>query len=312
MPGGLQRSWVSRAALARMLGAMLLCAPGLLAVAAEALPDYTFLIHVQPHEAPLCEALPVASCLEVAPAIAATGEIEFDLLLIARNEPPWDGAVLHLRWPFEWEYEFAELCTQDGFVDPVGSDLYLTIPTLAGAPGDPELLALGCVVLTAGAWGALELEVLEPMGPDATYEIASPARAGLGCGGCPRIHCAEHPAYPVFTPDSLTFVLEEGASDSRQFLVVAENDEPGSILVFSSSEDWLAVELDGAPGPGAYEVTVTVDAAALAPGSYLGWVRAATDECTDCAPVFLTVTAASTPARPESWGRVKRRFQPPR
>lgn len=216
-------------------------------------------------------------------------------------------AVVLLHWPEGWTLLLAEICHPLEIIQLEGYGVRLSIPGLLGAPQAGDLTSLGRVVLEVTSWGEVDLEMAWWNDPEADYELLTPARAGLPCDGCPRWPCDARPVYPRFSPTSLMFAMVPVSTAALPFHVIATGTGGGGGFEFSEETEWMTIE-EQYIWIGEYDVTVTVDTAGLEPGDYTGWVTTTRVACSECTPVFLTVTGDDTPVEPESWGRLKQRF----
>ncbi len=284
-------------------------------------------IHVQPADPQFCAQGPIADCGQIVMTTPSLGILDFDLFFV----PPeyWTPDYIELlefscTWPAEWGFVGVEACVGELTFEQQGHELTASIDIPSwwqpGVPDPPTtenffpVLRVTLDVTATGRFNCPTSRVWTHLGGEpGLYPYAGAhawARAGHPCGNCGWV-CAGGPECDP-DPDSwlqfpLVVEMEVAPGETVTANRVVEIGTESCPAVFESTAEWLSV--NAAPLlSGGYEAVLTADASALGPGLYETWVHVTTEHCMECLQVLLRVRE-DTPARPESWGRIKSRFR---
>ena len=294
---------------------------------ANPLPEGAFMVHVQQPAATSCASWPATTCEEITQYTSASGLLEFDLYLypLAYGELPVNTAVFECAWPPDWGFVDAELCGGAlGSIDPGGATALISATWPDCPPVVDGLFLVGRVLLDVTNHGSFIAycdtgsELVFGCPPEIATEwfLEGRAEAGVTCS-YRFVDCLfQGVCQPEVEPQAV--VLEAPAGGSAQAVVTAyihgmHGLEPCHGLMFETTVPWLDYSTEWVAGDEC-AVTLTVDASALEPGDYSGWLRAI-NETVACTHISLEVLGAQGVPDPElpptedsrevSWGRVK-------
>ncbi len=268
-------------------------------------PEATIFVHVQSVDPDYCATCPITTCEEIEQYSPLVGQLEFDLFYhtmfeIGRPEE----LFLVIELPEEWSYVGFEHCIPGDWDVVVNGNVVeiLMMPMIDLGSFD----LVGRLVLDAPDFGHLQHligHVITDEGGE-HYLFGAGGEAGRACGTC--IVSCENDYYcsPVLSPDELDLEVAAGSTTTASLMGHALNPTSGPCAAeFAASEPWMEVDVLELE-LGTYELTLTIDAAELSPGDYVGWIENTTSDCSRCAEIEVFVTDG-VPIRARTWGYLK-------
>jgi hypothetical protein len=279
---------------------------------ANPLPAAALLIHVHPWVPAFCQDNPVSGCSQVVQYSEIEGDVEFDIFLANPYGfiPPFSNAAMTVRWGEYWQFSSFEDCL-GGDVTISGGEHQAGLQIVYDSPISPgSWLLLGRIRMQVSGFGALSFSDVAFDGE--FWGLVGGGQAGVECTYS-RINCGNlmEPCGAILQPDLLELHVPQGGTATGTITVrTTWNGGMPCPVQFMEAADWM--ELDIAWDEYYYqgELTVTVDAAGLAPGVYPAVIRAES-EIVYCASVLVEVdpvTAVPDPdpaTRSSTWGGVK-------
>ena len=285
---------------------------------ANPLPDSALLIHVHPWDPAFFQNNPISGCTQVVQYSEIEGDVEFDVFLANPYGfiAPFSNASMTVRWGEYWQFTSFQDClggvvTTSGGEHEVGLQIAYESPIAPGA-----WLLVGRFRMQVNGFGALSFSGVSFDGQ--FWGIVGPAQAGVECTysflNCSNLMtpCGAH-----VDPDLLELHVPQGGTVTGTLSAwTGWNGGMPCPVQFMETADWM--ELDVAWDEYHYqaELTVTVNAAGLAPGVYPAVIRAV-GQIVYCVSVVVDVEPVSSIPDPEpvtrlsSWGRIKARYRPP-
>jgi hypothetical protein len=185
------------------------------------------------------------------------------------------------------------------FVEPEGGvsevAFYLDDPDRSGAPVQVERSAPYDLAGTNGDGTAVPFDTASL--PDGSHEVTAEVERSDGSSEVVSASLTVANVSPAlaFSPESLSFTVEEGSGAVAQTAELAATD--GSAAAFTASADRTWVSVSPASGSTPETLTVSVDASGLGPGTHSATLTAeAGGYAAGTLAVTLTVTEATTSA----------------
>jgi hypothetical protein len=289
------------------------------AVLANPLPPGLILPHVQPPVANFCDD-PITACSQLVQHTTSQGLLEFDLFLYPTIFPgPIEVSRMQtaVEWPSEWSFLDYEICHDgQGTVDILNDGAILDIAWPTCPMLTDEIFLAVRFTLLVDRHGELrsrqgyESKVVFGCPPvDSLDMYVSSGEAGVECAYCDQPCDLSWACMPDPDPTSLALeVIEGGSTTSAIHVPIVGGDLITPCAIdFVVTESWMQVTATEL-GWQDWSVTLEVQTAGLAPGSYDGWVRMES-ECVGCTYVTLEVlpegTAADDGLVTTTWGRLK-------
>jgi hypothetical protein len=298
--------------------AVLLAACALASIGSAALanpsPSGIVYTHIHAGGGDFCSALPVSTCQEIVQVTDATGVLNFDMILPCWWLGEWlcegSSIVFTVKWPAAWQFVDASVCGSGASVVQVDNGATFSIGSMDGAPASGLLVGLGRLVLNVTSEGSTWFTHISS--PDFSCDWVGGRISG--CGNCMRSRCGDwEPMRPVLPAPVLELAAGDSGRAVGQFHVDSAGFEDGDLeYTFSASEPWitLAPVSVGQSYYPEYDVTVTADALALAPGVHEAWIEVHAPYCYECEWIIVTVPETDPPAADEeTWGSLKTRFR---
>jgi hypothetical protein len=262
--------------------------------------------HVQVTDPQFCSENGITSCWMIDQYASENGTMDFALFF-----QPWllIGASIHqlradINWPAGWQYVGTEACL--GEIETVlgddGVSLICTFPE--GAALADNFFLIGKITLSVAERGYFNIYEMDYNTYDDEWFwcIGVDARAGYDCPGCSYSCDDEDQCTPYFDQSDLNLTAIEGETAVAEFHGSSAGDSYCDIY-FTTEFDWIELEAEET-GDASYDVTVTANAADLAPGLYEGWITGTTPSCSVCRYVIFEVLSLS-PIEETSWGQIK-------
>ena len=307
-----------RGRVPRYLGLVILAwAATALPASANPLPTCAVVVHVQAWDPDLCDHNTIGSCEDATQYSEIEGDVEFDLYLDNPFEalPPFEVLTTTVQWPAAWQFTSFESCsggnvTLSVAAQQVGVEIQYELPLMPGG-----WTYLGRLRMQVSGFGALEFA---PLGLDGgLYGEFGPAQAGVECSYS-YLECSSlmPPCSAYLQVDAIELHVPQEGTGVATVLVWRGWDGMSPCSVeFLEAAEWMAVDVVWDEYGYEGVLSVRVDAAGLAPGTYEAMLRV-TSEIVECVPVTLYVEPvasapdAGTPAvQQTSWGELKRAFR---
>jgi hypothetical protein len=281
------------------------------------MPECAVVVHVQAWDADFCENNTIGMCEEATQYSEIEGDVEFDLYLDNPYGmlPSCSVLTMTAQWPSAWQFTSFESCS-GGTVNlsfgtqRVDVELHYDLPRFLGA-----WTYLGRFRMQVSGFGALEFSGLGIDG--GLWGTFGPAQAGVECGYS-YLECSSlmPPCSAALLVDAIEMhVPQEGTGVEALDVWRGWNGMNPCPVDFLEAADWM--EVDVVWDEYGYEgvMSVTANAAGLAPGTYPAVIRIAS-EIVNCIPITLYVEpVAAVPGggaplvHETSWGGLKQTFR---
>ena len=263
--------------------------------------------HVQVTDPQFCSTNGITDCTMIDQYSSESGLLDFALFFqpIEYLPAPIHQLFVELRWPEGWEFSGAEACLGECEETLVDNGVRLTFTFAEGDASMDSFFLAGKVTLNVAERGYLDIvDVLFTTFETGEYEgFGFSARAGYNCGDCSHPCNLEDICWPLFDDSDVHLTATEGETAVFEFTGSAGGMSPLCDIAFNSDFDWISLDVVEVEYLN-YNVTVTADAAELAPGIYEGWVNGSTPSCYLCRYVVFEVLSLS-PIEDRTWGRIK-------
>lgn len=285
--------------------------------AANPIPPSAVLVHVQRVDSNWCDLNRVASCAEIVQSTDVSGPLEFDLFFydpLVMDHGHLERLSTVVEWSERWQMLNWEICHGgEGTVEIDGNEASLDLSWPGGGePMTTEVLLAArffVVVDGPGYFGQVDPVVGEavlrswPTGPP--FDLSPKqcaAEAGSPCDDC-HTSCDLHiPCRPTADPSKIDIVLVEGESTRAEVEVRLRGWSGCGPTTFVTTAEWLNATPELSSGT--WRVALDIDASALRPGDYTGYLRAE-NECAGCAELNLLVIPTPSPVVSSTWGHIK-------
>lgn len=300
------------------IAALTICSAVAAGVAsANPLPDSALLIHVHPWTPTFCQSNPISGCAQVIQYSEIEGDVEFDVFLANPYGfiAPFSNAAMTVRWGEYWQFTSFQDClggvvTTSGGEHEVGLQIAYDSPVAPGA-----WLLIGRFRMQVSGFGGLSFSGVSFDGQ--FWGIVGPAQAGVECTysflNCSNLMppCGAH-----VDPDLLELHVSQGGTVTGTMIAwVGWNAGIPCPVEFMETADWMELDVAWNEYHDQAELTVTVNAAGLAPGAYPAVIRAVS-QIVYCVSVLVEVEPVSSVPDPDpvtrfsSWGGIKARYGP--
>ena len=283
---------------------------------ANPLPDSALLIHVHSWDPGFCQNNPISSCPDVVQYAEVEGDVEFDLFLANPYGfiSSFANASMTVSWPQNWQLTSFESCS-GGTVTTNPGDHLVGVQIDYQAPFEPGPWAfLGRFRMQVSGFGALAFSSVSFGGQ--FYGVVGPAQAGVDCTysslDCSNLMpaCGAH-----IQPDLLELHVPQGGTVTGTMTAwTSWNGFQPCPVQFMEMADWMELDVDWDEYYYQANLTITVNASGLAPGTYPAVIRAVS-QIAYCASVLVHVEPVSSVpvsdpiTRATSWGEIKRMYR---
>jgi hypothetical protein len=279
-------------------------------------PESALLIHVHPWTPDFCQNNPISECAQVVQYGAIEGDVEFDVFLANPYGffSSYSNATMTVGWPGDWEFTSFQDCA-GGDVTTSSGDHQVSLQIDYASPIVPGAwLLVGRFRMQVSGFGAL---TFSGVGFDGQFWGAiGPAQAGVECTYS-YLNCSNlmPPCGAHLDPDLLELHVPQGGTVTGTMTAwVGWTGDMPCPVQFMKTADWMELEVAWDQYYWQAELTVTVNAAGLAPGAYPAVIRAVS-QVVHCASVLVDVEPVSSVpdlnliTRSSSWGGIKQRYR---
>ena len=283
---------------------------------ANPLPDSALLIHVHSWDPGFCQDNPISNCDEVVQYAEIEGDVEFDVFLANPYGfiSSFANASMTVSWPQNWQFTSFESCS-GGTVTMNPGDHLVGVQIDYQPPFVPGPWAcLGRFRMQVSGFGALAFSSVSLGGQ--FWGVVGPAQAGVDCTYS-YLNCGNlmPPCGARVQPDLLELHVPQGGTVIGH--MTAWTGWTGAMpcpVQFMEMADWMELDVEWDEYYYQADLTVTVNAAGLAPGIYPAVIRAVS-QIVYCASVLVHVEPVSSVpvsdpiTRATSWGEIKRTYR---